>query len=94
MLEKFRDSAQALVDKLGAVDAVAASLAHISGTKEIKARSLLTGREVWFMTLLYEACFGLVHYLVVVTMIDIHDFQNQTTCTLRQSHFNLPRKIF
>ncbi|KAJ7323421.1 Nucleolar RNA helicase 2 [Desmophyllum pertusum] len=45
VLEKFRESAQALVDKLGAVDAVAASLAHISGTKEIKARSLLTGRE-------------------------------------------------
>ena len=34
------------MDKLGAVDAVAASLAHISGTKEIKSRSLLTGRDV------------------------------------------------
>ena len=42
----FREAAQALVDKMGAVDAVAASLAHISGTKEIKSRSLLTGREV------------------------------------------------
>ena len=42
----FRESAQALVDKIGAVDAVAASLAHISGTKEIKSRSLLSGREV------------------------------------------------
>ena len=42
----FRESAQALVDKIGAVDAVAASLAHISGTKEIKLRSLLSGREV------------------------------------------------
>lgn len=46
VLEKFRDAAQALVDKLGAVDAVAASLAHISGTKEIRSRSLLTGRDV------------------------------------------------
>ena len=42
----FREAAQALVEKMGAVDAVAASLAHISGTKEIKSRSLLTGREV------------------------------------------------
>lgn len=45
VLEKFRGAAQTLVDKLGAVDAVAASLAHISGTKEIKSRSLLTGRD-------------------------------------------------
>ncbi|KAL9962877.1 hypothetical protein ACROYT_G032027 [Oculina patagonica] len=45
VLDKFRDAAQALVDKLGAVDAVAASLAHISGTKEIKSRSLLSGRD-------------------------------------------------
>ena len=42
----FREAAHALVEKMGAVDAVAASLAHISGTKEIKSRSLLTGREV------------------------------------------------
>jgi len=46
VLELFREAAEALVDKLGAVDAVAASLAHISGTKEIKSRSLLSGREV------------------------------------------------
>ena len=46
VLDMFREAAQALVDKMGAVDAVAASLAHISGTKEIKSRSLLTGREV------------------------------------------------
>ena len=43
----FREAAQALVEKMGAVDAVAASLAHISGTKEIKSRSLLNGREVF-----------------------------------------------
>ena len=46
VLDMFREAAQALVEKMGAVDAVAASLAHISGTKEIKSRSLLTGREV------------------------------------------------
>ena len=46
VLEMFREAAQALVEKMGAVDAVAASLAHISGTKEIKSRSLLNGREV------------------------------------------------
>lgn len=46
VLEMFREAAQALVEKMGAVDAVAASLVHISGTKEIKSRSLLNGREV------------------------------------------------
>ena len=46
VLEMFREAAQTLVDKIGAVEAVAASLAHISGTKEIKSRSLISGREV------------------------------------------------
>lgn len=45
VLEMFRDAAQSLVDKIGAVDAVAASLAYISGTKEIQSRSLITGKE-------------------------------------------------
>ena len=49
MVEKFRDFAQALVEKLGAVEALAAALAHISNTKEIKSRSLITGEEVCFM---------------------------------------------
>ena len=46
MIELFHDAAQVLVDKHGAVNAVAAALAHISGTKEIKSRSLITGLEV------------------------------------------------
>ena len=51
----FRDAAQSLVDKIGAVDAVAASLAYISGTKEIQSRSLITGKEVLLEALLnYE----------------------------------------
>lgn len=45
VLELFREAAQSLVDKIGAIDAVAASLAHISGTKEITSRSLITGKE-------------------------------------------------
>lgn len=49
VVEKFRDFAQALVEKLGAVEALAAALAHISNTKEIKSRSLITGEEVCFM---------------------------------------------
>ncbi|KAM7429486.1 Nucleolar RNA helicase 2 [Porites harrisoni] len=57
VLEMFREAAQALVEKMGAVDAVAASLAHISGTKEIKSRSLLNGREgftTYMMSTSYE----------------------------------------
>lgn len=49
VVEKFRDFAQALVEKLGAVEALAAALAHISNTKEIKSRSLITGEEVCFV---------------------------------------------
>lgn len=55
VLEMFREAAQSLVDKLGAVDAVAASLAHISGTKEIKSRSLLSGKEEFTTFLMTNA---------------------------------------
>ena len=43
MVEKYRDSAQALMEKLGAVEAVAAALAHVFKTK---CRSLITDEEV------------------------------------------------
>lgn len=52
VVEKFRDFAQALVEKLGAVEALAAALAHISNTKEIKSRSLITGEEGFITYLL------------------------------------------
>ena len=42
----FRDIAQTFVEEKGAVEAVAAALAHISGTTEIKSRSLLSAQEV------------------------------------------------
>ncbi|XP_065174597.1 nucleolar RNA helicase 2-like [Sycon ciliatum] len=41
----FRDAAEQLVAERGAVDVMAAALAVLSGTKEIKSRSLLTGQE-------------------------------------------------
>ena len=42
----FREAAEALIEDRGAVDAVAAALAHISGTTEIKTRSMLSSQEV------------------------------------------------
>lgn len=45
-LEHFRESAQALVNERGAVDAVAAALAVISGSTKIVSRSLLSSKEV------------------------------------------------
>lgn len=45
MLDYFREAAEKLIDEKGAVDAVAAALAQISGTTEIKSRSLLTSQE-------------------------------------------------
>lgn len=44
-LTYFREAAEALIEERGAVDAVAAALAHISGTTEIKSRSLLSSQE-------------------------------------------------
>ncbi|XP_028405033.1 nucleolar RNA helicase 2-like [Dendronephthya gigantea] len=44
-LTYFREAAEALIEDRGAVDAVAAALAHISGTTEIKSRSLLSSQE-------------------------------------------------
>ncbi|XP_071128984.1 nucleolar RNA helicase 2-like [Mytilus edulis] len=44
-LQYFRESAQALVEERGAVDAVAAALAVISGSTKIVPRSLLSSKE-------------------------------------------------
>ena len=44
----FRGAAEELIEEQGAVDAVAAALAHISGTTEIKTRSLLSSQEVQY----------------------------------------------
>lgn len=52
VLDHFREAAERLVEEKGAVDAVAAALAQISGTTEIKSRSLLTSQEGLFMCLL------------------------------------------
>ena len=41
----FRDAAEQLVSERGAVEVMSAALALLSGTKEIKSRSLLTGQE-------------------------------------------------
>ncbi|KAK3750355.1 hypothetical protein QZH41_010272, partial [Actinostola sp. cb2023] len=45
VLEHFREASEKLIDEKGAVDAVAAALAQISGTTEIKSRSLLSSQE-------------------------------------------------
>ncbi|XP_032229762.2 nucleolar RNA helicase 2 [Nematostella vectensis] len=45
VLDYFRDAAEKLIEDKGAIDAVAAALAQISGTTEIKSRSLLTSQE-------------------------------------------------
>ena len=50
VLEHFREAALKLVNSKGALDAVAAALAHISGTTEIKSRSLLSAQEVSNLT--------------------------------------------
>ncbi|XP_046839345.1 nucleolar RNA helicase 2-like isoform X3 [Xenia sp. Carnegie-2017] len=41
----FREAAEALIVERGAVDAVAAALAHISGTTEVQSRSLLCSEK-------------------------------------------------
>ena len=46
MLESFTEVAEKLIEERGAVSAVAAALAVISGSTELKKRSLLNAREV------------------------------------------------
>lgn len=46
MLELFREAAGELIAERGAVDVVAAALAHMSGAKEITSRSLLSSHQV------------------------------------------------
>ena len=45
-LDHFRDAAEKVVEEKGAVTALAAALAVISGSTEIKSRSLLNSQEV------------------------------------------------
>lgn len=42
----FRPSAQRLIEEKGAVDALAAALAHISGASSFEPRSLITSDKV------------------------------------------------
>ena len=46
MLVHFHELAVRIVEERGAVDALAAALALISGNGDLKPRSLLTSREV------------------------------------------------
>ncbi len=46
VLALFREAATQLIDGRGAVDVVAAALAHMSGAKEITSRSLLSSHQV------------------------------------------------
>eukprot|EP01135_Chromosphaera_perkinsii_P012096 Nk52_evm34s2579 gene=Nk52_evmTU34s2579 len=45
VLDLFREPAEAMIEKKGSVEALAAALAHISGYTEIKTRSLLNSSE-------------------------------------------------
>lgn len=60
----FREAAEALIVERGAVDAVAAALAHISGTTEVQSRSLLCSEKVGYsmnlFLLLSDHCFSLL----------------------------------
>lgn len=45
-IEYFRGSAEKLIEEKGAVEALAAALAHISGAKSLEQRSLLNSDSV------------------------------------------------
>lgn len=45
-IEYFRESAEKLIEEKGAVEALAAALAHISGAKSLEQRSLLNSDSV------------------------------------------------
>lgn len=51
-IEYFRESAEKLIEEKGAVDALAAALAHISGATRLEQRSLLNSDAVsWVLFL-------------------------------------------
>ena len=51
----FHDAAEEVIKERGAVDAVAASLAFISGLTDVTSRSLLSSHQVSACCLLYSA---------------------------------------
>lgn len=48
-IDYFRASAEKLIEERGAVDALAAALAHISGATSLEQRSLLNSDAVSYM---------------------------------------------
>lgn len=52
----FRESAEKLIEERGAVDALAAALAHISGATSLEQRSLLNSDAVSFAFLSRTPC--------------------------------------
>lgn len=62
MIKYFLPSAQTLIEKRGAENALAAALAFISGTTEIVNRSMLTSQAVSSLDLFY-AIFILIYIL-------------------------------
>lgn len=48
-IDYFRQSAEKLIEERGAVDALAAALAHISGATSLEMRSLLSSDAVSFI---------------------------------------------
>ena len=55
ILPHFKEAARELIKEKGAEDALAAALAHISGSKQIVSRSVLSGMPV--SCTLCTACF-------------------------------------
>ena len=53
ILPYFKATARQLIQERGAEDALAAALAHISGSKEIVSRSVLSGMSVRNILLLH-----------------------------------------
>ena len=78
MLVHFREAAEDLIKEKGAVDALAAALASISGQTEIKSRSLISSQEVshHLITLSYKLvllrvafeqfCHQVIYYLFLI----------------------------
>lgn len=60
----FRESAEKLIEERGAVDALAAALAHISGARALEQRSLLSSDAVSFTHLPAELQCGPLNMLV------------------------------
>ena len=77
LLPHFKDAAQQLIAEKGAEDALAAALAHISGSKEIVTRSILSGISV--------SMWSVIWYFIIIINFKMYECSTFDVAALNES---------